>query len=470
MTDDSMNVVDQGALRRPRALRWRWYYFYFVLALFDLVVILASLTLYHSIRVSYQVALEQLSHLELQEQWISGLRLAVYELNAPGNDVFETREVEAERRRFERSGRNLEGQLDLEGDLDIDLSQFRAQVDAMIVQEEIIFDAFASLEAVDMNSADKQDLLDGASVAMASMDRAQVRAMQALHEVERSLHSREVELLRGYELKLARSAALERIFVGAVAFILVGVFWYGRKLQQTHEQMILDREKMLEERHARLAAVGEVCSMVAHGIRNPLAAITSSAQLALEFGTLDETTKLRLRDVLGESRRLDRRVTRLLDFSRAPARAFEPLDLRGAVEQAVYELGVRLEESRVKVRMDLDPSPVMVHGDQERLVQSVIELLSNSLDHLPGGGNVWITCTKNPKPSNHAVLSVADDGPGIPERLRPRIFDLFVTSKADGHGIGLASVKRAVELHGGSVEVVPIEGKGAHLRIRLPLA
>ena len=245
MTDDSMNVVDQGALRRPPALRWRWYHFYFVLALFDLVVILASLTLYHSIRVSYQVALEQLSHLELQEQWISGLRLAVYELNAPGNDVFETREVEAERRRFERSGRNLEGQLDLEVDLDVDLSQFRAQVDAMIVQEEIIFDAFASLEAVDMNSADKQDLLDGASVAMASMDRAQVRAMQALHEVERSLHSREVELLRGYELKLARSAALERIFVGAVAFILVGVFWYGRKLQQTHEQMILDREKML---------------------------------------------------------------------------------------------------------------------------------------------------------------------------------------------------------------------------------
>ena len=106
-----------------------------------------------------------------------------------------------------------------------------------------------------MNSAAKQGVQDGASVAMASMDRSQVRAMQALHEVEQSLHSREVDLLRGYELKLARSEALERIFVGAVVFILVGMFWYGRKLQHTHEQMILDRERMLEERHARLAAL-----------------------------------------------------------------------------------------------------------------------------------------------------------------------------------------------------------------------
>ncbi len=470
MTDDSINGADNGSIRRPPTMRWRWYHFYFVLALFDLVVIVSSLGLYHSIRVSYQVALEQLSHLELQEQWITGLRLAVYELNAPGNDVFETRDVEAERRRFERSRSRLEGQLDLESDFGIGLGQFRTQVDAMIVQEEMIFSAFASLGAEDMNPADKQGVQDGASVAMASMDRSQVRAMQALHEVEQSLHSREVELLRGYELKLARSEALERIFVGAVVFILVGVFWYGRKLQHTHEQMILDRERMLEERHARLAAVGEVCSTVAHGIRNPLAAITSSAQLALEFGTLDETTKLRIRDVLGESRRLDRRVTRLLDFSRPPTRVFEPYDLRGAVEQAVHELGIRLKESNVNVRMELDPAPVLVHGDQERLVQSVIELLSNSLDNLPGGGNVRITCTKNPKRSNHAVLSVADDGPGIPERLLPRIFDLFVTSKSDGHGIGLASVKRAVELHGGSIEVMPTEGKGAHLRIQLPLA
>ena len=213
----------------------------------------------------------------------------------------------------------------------------------------------ASLETQDMNAADRQAVQDGASVAMASMDRSQVRAMQALHEVEQSLHSREVELLKGYESKLARSEALERIFVGAVVVILVGVFWYGRKLQRTHEQMIRDRERMLEERHARLAALGEVCSTVAHGIRNPLAAIISSAQLALEFGTLDETTKLRIRDVLGEGRRLDRRITRLLDFSKAPARAFESYDLGEAVEQAIHEMAVNLQEADIGIQTHLDP-------------------------------------------------------------------------------------------------------------------
>lgn len=470
MTDDSMNGADNGSIRRPPTMRWRWYHFYFVLALFDLVVIVSSLGLYHSIRVSYQVALEQLSQLELREQWISGLRLAVHELNAPGNDVFETRDVEAERRRFERSRSRLEGQLDLESDFDIDLGRFRTQVDAMIVQEEIIFDAFASLEAEDMNSADKQSVLDGASVAMASMDRSQVRAMQALHEIEQSLHRREVELLRGYELKLARSEALERIFVGAVVFILVGVFWYGKKLQRTHEQMILDRERMLEERHARLAAVGEVCSTVAHGIRNPLAAIISSAQLALEFGTLDETTKLRIRDVLGEGRRLDRRVTRLLDFSKAPGRAFESYDLREAVEQAIHEMELNLKDADIGIRTKLDPDPVVVYGDREGIVQSVIELLSNSLDNLPCGGNINIVCRQDREFAGLASIDVVDDGPGIPKNLRSRIFNLFVTSKADGHGIGLASVRRSVELHGGTVSMVPTDEIGAHIRIQLPVA
>ena len=216
--------------------------------------------------------------------------------------------------------------------------------------------------------------------------------------------------------------------------------------------------------------MGEVCSTVAHGIRNPLAAIISSAQLALEFGTLDETTKLRIRDVLGEGRRLDRRITRLLDFSKAPARAFESYDLREAVEQAIHEMAVNLQEADIGIQTHLDPDPVIVYGDREGIVQSVIELLSNSLDNLSSGGNVHVTCRPDRDRTGHASIDVVDDGPGIPTNLRARVFDLFVTTKADGHGIGLASVKRSVELHDGSVDVVPMEGKGAHLRIRLPLA
>jgi len=234
--------------------------------------------------------------------------------------------------------------------------------------------------------------------------------------------------------------------------------------------MILDRERMLEERHARLAAVGEVCSAVAHGIRNPLAAITSSAQLALEFGTLDETTKLRIRDVLGEGRRLDQRITRLLDFSKASARAFESYDLREAVEQAIHEVEVNLKDADIDVRSKLDTNSVVVYGDRDGMVQSVIELLSNSLDSLPAGGTISITCRRDPELPGHATIDVVDDGPGVPQNLHLRIFDLFVTSKADGHGIGLASVKRSVELHGGRVAVVPAEGTGAHFRIKLPLA
>lgn len=117
----------------------------------------------------------------------------------------------------------------------------------------------------------------------------------------------------------------------------------------------------------------------------------------------------------------------------------------------------------------LPPEPLMAWGDPDRFTQSLIELLSNSLDHLQAGGRVHVVARVHCGRRDLACISVIDNGPGIPERPRERVFDLFFTSGPDGSGIGLASVRRSMELCNGRVEMMPANCNGAHIQITLPL-
>lgn len=451
-------------------MRWRWYHFYFILALFDLLVMTASLALLHRTLNSYQVALGGWGTIDARQRWLTGLRLALLDLNAPGNDVFASRDPARERARFAQLQVHLQLLLRREKEFAVDLADFRAGAQSMITEEERVFDRITEALSPDVGAATAEQMLRDAGSSMAAMDRAQATALHSLSLLEQRLLKEAQELLGGYDAELKRAAAFEKYFFATVGVALAGMFWYGRQLQRAYDRMEADQRRVEKERHERLAAVGEVCSAVAHGIRNPLAAISSSAQLALRYGTLDEATRLRVQDVLTESRRLDRRVGRLLDFSRANERPPDRFDLREAVSQAVHEIRPRYDDRGLDLRVGIADDPLPVRGSRESLVQAVIELLSNSLDHVPTGGIVDVACTRSDGTTAHAVIDVVDNGPGIPEALRERAFDLFFTSKAEGHGIGLASVRRAAEFHGGDVAVVSSEQPGAHIRLRLPIA
>ena len=468
-----------GRLLRRVAERWRWYHFYFLLAMFDVMVIGASLFLYHQTLESYQVALRDLGVVEEHQRWMTRLRRTVIELNAPGNDIFESRDVDHEQGRFEKMQLRLKLNLK-DGErfgIDpggfnrrVDLSDFRRHIDDMIHLEQGILDMFARTSAGELAEDERREAMDAATVSMASMDRAQADALATLAGVEQIFQARGADLLAEYGAFLERSARFEKYFLATVVLILLGVFWYGRKLQRTYDQMTLDRQRAMEERHARLATVGEVCSSVAHGIRNPLAAIVISAQLALEFGTHDEDTGLRLRDVLAEGRRLDHRVTRLLDFARVPERAFEHFDLGEVVRQAVAEVVPQLDTKGIKVATSIDEAPMTIYGHSDQIAQSVIETLSNSMEHAPSNSRITVTCRRCRQSAASAVVSICDEGPGIDPKLVARVCELFCTTKADGNGIGLAFVKRAVELHNGSATIRSANPRGCCVELTLPLA
>ncbi len=466
----SQASTTEGARSRPPLRRWHWYHFYFLLALFDLAVIAISLYQYHRVLRSYSVALTELIDIDHAELWVGNLRLAVVQLNAPGNDVFETQRGRAEHERFDRTHVRYRALVERAPEFGVDLTEFHDHMQGMVREAERIFEIFERIQANGMTGEEQRETLAAATSFMPSMDRYQADALKTLAGVADSLSAEGHRLLNGYGAYLEKAAAGEKYLLGTVILILVGVFWYGRKLQSTHETLIAEQQQSLEEKHARLAAVGEVCTAVSHGIKNPLAAITSSAQLALEYGTHDESTKLRIQDVLDESRRLNGRVGKLLEFAGAARERFEPCDVSQVVLGAIHEIRPKLEDCNVHVTTECAKEPLIVDGNRDWLAQAVIEVVSNSIDSLPNGGRIDVRCKRDAKRRNRARVDVIDNGPGIAESVRPHVFDLFFTSKADGNGIGLASVKRVVDMHGGEVSVRDTSGSGTHIEIILPIA
>jgi signal transduction histidine kinase len=160
-------------------------------------------------------------------------------------------------------------------------------------------------------------------------------------------------------------------------------------------------------------------------------------------------------------------VTRLLGFASSTSSKQELLDLRELVEQAVTEMRPRLLERQVEIQVSFSDAAV-IRGDRERVVQCVIEMLSNAADYSPVSATIRVTAARSPARPGFVDLLFSDQGPGIPPHIADRVFDLFFTTRPGGTAFGLASVKQTVQSHGGHVEVVPSITGGACLRVSLP--
>lgn len=248
-------------------------------------------------------------------------------------------------------------------------------------------------------------------------------------------------------------------------------------------------------RSERLAAAGELSAKMAHEIRNPLAAISGSVQI-LRSGTTGErgaTESKRLMDiVVREADRLSDLINDFLNYARPPEPELEPVEI-GKLAIEVLEL---LESSRtdgLSVALDVRPG-VLVLADPRQLKQVLWNLFLNALQAMPNGGELRVTVGVEPAPqagalasrnehvgegrvlpreearTRRAALCVADSGIGIPPDVQDRIFEPFFTTKTKGSGLGLSTVHRIVESHGGELQVQSEEGKGTSICVLLPIA
>jgi PAS domain S-box-containing protein len=231
----------------------------------------------------------------------------------------------------------------------------------------------------------------------------------------------------------------------------------------------------LQARAERLESVAALSASLAHEIRNPLASIRSSVEQLARSRHADDDERFLAGLIVRESDRLSRLLSEFLDFARVRATHFEPLDLH-AVVTAVVRLIRAHPECRADATIAIEGARTMVDGDEDLLHRVVANLVLNAVQVATGPARVTVsvapvTAAEIPHGTNmeHAVrLQVRDGGPGIPEDIRERLFDPFVSGRPGGSGLGLAIVQRAVQAHHGLVLVDSTPGAGTTFTIFLP--
>lgn len=222
----------------------------------------------------------------------------------------------------------------------------------------------------------------------------------------------------------------------------------------------------------KLASIGEMSAAVAHGLRNPLASLRAAAQFVLKRPD-SPASREQLSAIIDEVDRLDRRITHLLSFSR-PA-PFHPMreGVAQLVEGVLPAFAQLLEERKVELSVDVPSDLPAVLVDPMQMEQTLVELVSNALDAMPGGGRLAIDARREAGDvggRDSVVVKIADTGGGIPEETLPRVSEPFFTTRAEGTGLGLAIAKRYVEQNGGRLEIASRTGEGTTVSVRLPAA
>ncbi len=221
----------------------------------------------------------------------------------------------------------------------------------------------------------------------------------------------------------------------------------------------------------------EFLAVLAHELRNPLAPVVSGIDLLrtqLPEGNRGQRVNRALGAMDRQLQHLVRLVDDLLDVSRINSGKIalkrEVVDLREVIEQAISATRPLVEERGQELRVSIASEPVCVNGDSVRLAQVVSNLLNNASRYTTPGGALGVQLETA---DEQAVIRVWDNGQGIPGELLDSVFDMFVQQNngGGGLGVGLALVKRLVDLHGGSVSVKSEgTGRGSKFDVRLPVA
>ena len=231
----------------------------------------------------------------------------------------------------------------------------------------------------------------------------------------------------------------------------------------------------LHMRAERLEAVAELSASLAHEIRNPLASIRSSVEQLARSKHADDDERFLAGLIVRESDRLSRLLSEFLDFSRVRATHFAPLDLHSVVV-AVVRLIRAHPDCRPDATIIVEGGHTLLEGDEDLLHRVVANLVLNAVQAARGPTRVTVSVSKAQTADiphgtdlEHAIrLQIRDNGPGIPEEVREKLFQPFVSGRSGGSGLGLAIVQRAVEAHRGLVLVDSTPGSGTTFTIFLP--
>jgi PAS domain S-box-containing protein len=237
----------------------------------------------------------------------------------------------------------------------------------------------------------------------------------------------------------------------------------------------MERIALVQE---KMASLGQVATGIAHEIRNPLSGLnlylSALGKTLGESETLEaevrETAEAVVKMALLASQKIEGVIRRVMDFASPAPSAMAPVCLNHCVKEVLRLSLVTLKKSGVHLDEALEENLPPCRGDARLLGQVVLNLLTNAAQAMEGKEGEKRIAVASFRDGEHAVVTVADSGPGVPEEIRNRIFDPFFTTKKEGTGIGLSLSHRIVAEHGGFLTVGTSILGGAEFRMGLPVA
>jgi two-component system nitrogen regulation sensor histidine kinase GlnL len=243
----------------------------------------------------------------------------------------------------------------------------------------------------------------------------------------------------------------------------------------------LTRVEQLEERERlrdRLATLGEMAAAIAHEVKNPLAGIEVMAGLLKRRVPEGGDAQQLLNDIIHEAKMANGIVLEVLEYVRPIRLHVEPVSVTRIVDEAIYAAESTVMRGRTCVSADVPVTLPPIDADAHQLRQLFTNLIVNAFEALAGDGRVTVTARHQLPPADPGgrrgagviEIDVLDDGPGVPEEVRDRIFSPFFTTKPRGSGLGLSIVRKIVDAHDGRIDVKVGPQGGTRFRISLPVA
>ncbi|HVU17330.1 MAG TPA: GAF domain-containing protein [Candidatus Didemnitutus sp.] len=229
---------------------------------------------------------------------------------------------------------------------------------------------------------------------------------------------------------------------------------------------VFQSEEILRKNQT-LTTLGLLAAEIAHEIRNPLTVIKLlHGPLGADFAP-DDLRRRDLQVITEKIEQLEDIVARVLSFGRAPAALHSRWPLGAMIEDTLHLLRAKLAQAGVQLRYSGPARPVYVEANKGQVQQVFLNLAINALQAMPHGGKLYITCAIG---EGTVSIDFADTGGGIPAELQPRIFESFLSGRADGTGLGLTIARRIVKDHRGELSLVGTGPEGTTMRVTLPLA
>jgi signal transduction histidine kinase len=231
------------------------------------------------------------------------------------------------------------------------------------------------------------------------------------------------------------------------------------ELKRTQKQLIHSE---------KLATIGQMASAIVHELNTPLTYIMGCVELMLSQEMLEGQAE-RLQQIQVGAERIEGLARNLLTFSRPATEEREPVAVSAVVQRSLELCRYQILKAGVAAETELPPDLPMVTGISNQLEMAIINLVVNALHAMPRGGRLEVAARVV---EGDVEISVTDNGCGIPEAIRSKIFQPFVTTRPEGQGtgLGLSTVLRIVERHDGRIDFTSEEGRGTTFRIRLPTA